>query len=198
MMTDVVPYTFRQDADYLYVTGCQQPGGIAVLSHEHGLCMFMPEFDRHDVTWQGQIAGVDAALETFKADNAYPLSKIHEVSLFLFIPGIPETHLVSGFISGLREDIRASIHTLCPTSLTEAFEFSLAKVEELAAIHAYSTQSTAQQAPAAGNSFIPSSMESFSLNLPSSFKTRRLTWEEQHECRKKGQCFNSDELFHNF
>lgn len=43
MMTDVVPYTFRQDADYLYITGCQQPGGIAVLGHNCGLCMFMPE-----------------------------------------------------------------------------------------------------------------------------------------------------------
>lgn len=43
MMNDVVPYTFRQDADYNYITGCQQPGGVAVLSHKHGLCMFMPE-----------------------------------------------------------------------------------------------------------------------------------------------------------
>lgn len=47
MMTDVVPYTFRQDADYLYLTGCQQPGGVAVLSHECGLCMFMPEPKPH-------------------------------------------------------------------------------------------------------------------------------------------------------
>lgn len=47
MMTDVVPYTFRQDADYLYITGCQQPGGIAVLSHGCGLCMFMPETSAH-------------------------------------------------------------------------------------------------------------------------------------------------------
>lgn len=47
MMTDVVPYTFRQDADYLYLTGCQQPGGIAVLGHECGLCMFMPESHPH-------------------------------------------------------------------------------------------------------------------------------------------------------
>lgn len=47
MMTDVVPYPFRQDADYLYITGCQQPGGVAVLSHEFGLCMFMPEADPH-------------------------------------------------------------------------------------------------------------------------------------------------------
>ncbi|GLT38536.1 hypothetical protein SLA2020_127800 [Shorea laevis] len=79
MMTDVVPYTFRQDADYLYLTGCQQPGGVAVLSHEGGLCMFMPEAKRHDVTWQGQIAGVDAALETFKAEQAYPISKLDEI-----------------------------------------------------------------------------------------------------------------------
>jgi Xaa-Pro aminopeptidase len=31
MMTDVVPYTFRQDADYLYLTGCIQPSGVVVL-----------------------------------------------------------------------------------------------------------------------------------------------------------------------
>ena len=43
MMTDVVPYPFRQNGDYLYITGCTQPGGIAVLSEETGLCMFMPD-----------------------------------------------------------------------------------------------------------------------------------------------------------
>lgn len=43
MMNEVVPYNFRQDADYFYITGCQQPGGIAVLGHDFGLCMFMPE-----------------------------------------------------------------------------------------------------------------------------------------------------------
>ncbi|KAH9755602.1 Intermediate cleaving peptidase 55 [Citrus sinensis] len=79
MMTDVVPYPYRQDANYLYITGCQQPGGVAVLSHECGLCMFMPETSAHDVIWKGQIAGVDAAPETFKADKAYPMSKIQEI-----------------------------------------------------------------------------------------------------------------------
>lgn len=43
MMTDVVPYPYRQEADYLYITGCEQPDGLAVLGHECGLCMFMPE-----------------------------------------------------------------------------------------------------------------------------------------------------------
>lgn len=42
-MTDVVPYPFRQSADYLYFTGCQQPGGIAVLYDESKLCLFMPD-----------------------------------------------------------------------------------------------------------------------------------------------------------
>lgn len=79
MMNDVVPYTYRQDADYSYITGCQQPGGVAVLGHECGFCMFMPEATPQDVTWQGHTAGVSAALEVFKADKAYPMSKLREI-----------------------------------------------------------------------------------------------------------------------
>lgn len=79
MMTDVVPYTFRQDADYLYITGCQQPGGVAVLSNDCGLCIFMPDPDPQEVTWQGHIAGVDAALDVFKAEKAFPIHKMHEI-----------------------------------------------------------------------------------------------------------------------
>ncbi|KDP23369.1 hypothetical protein JCGZ_23202 [Jatropha curcas] len=79
MMTSVVPYTYRPDANYLYITGCQQPGGVAVLGHECGLCMFMPEPTQHDIIWQGPSAGVDEALEIFKAEKAYPMRKIHDV-----------------------------------------------------------------------------------------------------------------------
>lgn len=79
MMTDVVPYNFRQDADYLYITGCQQPGGVAVLGHDCGLCMFMPEQSPQDALWQGETAGVDAALQIFKADLAYPISRLPQI-----------------------------------------------------------------------------------------------------------------------
>ncbi|PKU83874.1 intermediate cleaving peptidase 55, mitochondrial isoform X1 [Dendrobium catenatum] len=79
MMTEVVPYSFRQDADYLYITGCLQPGGVAVITDECGLCMFMPDPDPHDEAWQGPVAGVDAALNYFKADKSYPMSKLHQV-----------------------------------------------------------------------------------------------------------------------
>ncbi|KAE9448937.1 hypothetical protein C3L33_19165, partial [Rhododendron williamsianum] len=43
MMTDVVPNIYRQDANYSYITGYQQPDSVAVLGHDYGLCMFMPE-----------------------------------------------------------------------------------------------------------------------------------------------------------
>lgn len=79
MMTDVVPYTYRQDADYLYITGCQQPGGVAVLGRECGFCMFMPEATTHDVIWQGEVAGVHAALEVFKANKAYPMNRLRQI-----------------------------------------------------------------------------------------------------------------------
>ncbi|XP_020582246.1 probable Xaa-Pro aminopeptidase 3 isoform X2 [Phalaenopsis equestris] len=79
MMTDIVPYSFRQDADYLYITGCLQPGGVAVITGEHGLCLFVPDPDPHNEAWQGPVAGVDAALSYFKADESYPMSKLPQV-----------------------------------------------------------------------------------------------------------------------
>lgn len=79
MMTDVVPYPFRQNGDYLYITGCTQPGGVAVLSEEAGLCMFMPDTSKEDVVWQGQTAGVEAAVDFLKADKAFPLSQMQKI-----------------------------------------------------------------------------------------------------------------------
>uniref|UniRef100_A0ACD5YLX4 Uncharacterized protein n=1 Tax=Avena sativa TaxID=4498 RepID=A0ACD5YLX4_AVESA len=79
MMTDVVPYSFRQNGDYLYITGCTQPGGVAVLSKETGLYMFMPDKHKRDVVWEGQTAGVEAAVDFFKADKAFPLSEMKKI-----------------------------------------------------------------------------------------------------------------------
>ncbi|KAK3140012.1 hypothetical protein QOZ80_5AG0394090 [Eleusine coracana subsp. coracana] len=79
LMTDVVPYPFRQSGDYLYITGCTQPGGVAVLSEESGLCMFMPDTNKEDIVWQGQTAGVEAAMDLFKADKAFPLSQLQKI-----------------------------------------------------------------------------------------------------------------------
>lgn len=36
-----------------------------------------------EITWQGHVAGVEAALNAFKAEQAYPISKIREVFVCL-------------------------------------------------------------------------------------------------------------------
>ncbi|XAR52715.1 Xaa-Pro aminopeptidase [Bertholletia excelsa] len=41
--------------------------------------MFMPEASPHDVIWQGQIAGADAALDIFKADQSYPMNQLPKI-----------------------------------------------------------------------------------------------------------------------
>ena len=44
-MSGIVPYPFRQEADFLYLTGCQQAGSVAVL-HNHRRpqwTMFVPQ-----------------------------------------------------------------------------------------------------------------------------------------------------------
>jgi Xaa-Pro aminopeptidase len=117
MMTDVVPYTFRQDADYLYLTGCQQPGGVAVLSDERGLCMFMPESTPKDIAWEGEVAGVDAASEVFKADQAYPISKLPEVAYISSLSGLSfKFSYVVDFITFVTRDLFYFSRSLCTDS----------------------------------------------------------------------------------
>lgn len=78
-MTDVVPYPFRQDADYLYYTGSQQPEGIAVLYDDADLCMFMPNWDPERETWNGKLAGPDEASRVFGADVTHSLRRLRKV-----------------------------------------------------------------------------------------------------------------------
>ncbi|KAG6546002.1 hypothetical protein Mapa_012665 [Marchantia paleacea] len=78
-MTDAVPYPYRQDADYLYFTGCQQPGGIAVIDDRSDLCMFMPEPDPEREIWDGKFAGPETAVDIFGADQAYSSRQIPEI-----------------------------------------------------------------------------------------------------------------------
>lgn len=82
-MAGIIPYPYRQDADYLYLTGCQQPGGVAVLEKRGSnggakLTMFMPSASRDVEIWNGHLAGVDAALTFFGADVAYPIQAMEK------------------------------------------------------------------------------------------------------------------------
>jgi Xaa-Pro aminopeptidase len=76
-------YLFRQDSDYLYVTGFEEPSGCALLVVPPGdgavkLVLFVRPKDREKEIWNGFRAGVEGARETYGADEAYTVGEIEE------------------------------------------------------------------------------------------------------------------------
>lgn len=75
-MTDVVPYPFRQSSDYMYFTGCREPGSVAVIYNAGDLCMFMPNPNRENDFWEGRVDRAPEAISRLKAHRAYNISEL--------------------------------------------------------------------------------------------------------------------------
>lgn len=81
-------YPFRQDSDFLYLTGFDEPDGVAVLlpDRAHGeYVLFCHERDPQAELWNGARAGTEGACERFGADDAFPLADIDDI-----LPGLIE------------------------------------------------------------------------------------------------------------
>ena len=78
---NTVEYNFRQDSDFYYLTGFDEPGAVAVLAphhDEHRFILFVRPKDLEKETWTGYRVGVDAAKEQFGADQVYPIEELDE------------------------------------------------------------------------------------------------------------------------
>ena len=75
-MTGVIPYPYRQDADFQYMTGCIQPGPVASIHSDGRFILFFPDRDQWRETWDGARISLEASLQFFGADEAYPLSEM--------------------------------------------------------------------------------------------------------------------------
>lgn len=83
-----VHYPFRQDSDFYYLTGFNEPNAVAVLvpDREHGeYILFCRDRDPARELWDGYRAGAEGACETFKADDAFPITDIDDI-----LPGLIE------------------------------------------------------------------------------------------------------------
>ncbi len=67
-------YPFRQDSDFLYLTGFDHPDAVAVLSTREGprYTLFVQPRDPAAETWTGYRPGIDGALADYDADAAHP------------------------------------------------------------------------------------------------------------------------------
>ncbi len=74
-------YLYRPDSELFYLTGCTEPGAVAVLSGTGGgeaFILFLPERDARAERWSGPRLGPGEAREMFGADAAYTTAEMGE------------------------------------------------------------------------------------------------------------------------
>ncbi|MGB7056683.1 MAG: aminopeptidase P family protein, partial [Geitlerinemataceae cyanobacterium] len=81
VMHNDVEYNFRQDSNFFYLTGFNEPNAVAVFAphhSEHRFVLFVQPKDIEKETWTGYRTGVDLAKEKYGADEAYSIAELNE------------------------------------------------------------------------------------------------------------------------
>ncbi|HMB37925.1 MAG TPA: aminopeptidase P N-terminal domain-containing protein, partial [Wenzhouxiangellaceae bacterium] len=81
-------FAFRQDSDFLYLTGFSEPDAVLVLvpGRDAGeQILFCRERDPDRERWDGPRLGLDGAREQLDLDDAFPISDLDEI-----LPGLME------------------------------------------------------------------------------------------------------------
>nr|WP_296748199.1 Xaa-Pro aminopeptidase [Thioalkalivibrio sp.] len=121
-----VEYPFRQDSDFLYLTGFPEPDAFAVLvpGREAGeYVLFCRDRDPDMETWHGRRAGPDGAVSDYAADCAFPIGDIGEI-----LPGLMENRSTMcapfghseamdqrlfGWVNQVRAKVRSGVRAPC-------------------------------------------------------------------------------------
>jgi Xaa-Pro aminopeptidase len=76
-----VHHEFRQDSDFYFLTGFDEPDAVAVINPAHAkerFVLFVRPRDREMEIWNGRRAGVEGAVATYGADAAYPTDQLDQ------------------------------------------------------------------------------------------------------------------------
>jgi len=73
-------YRYRQDSDFLYLTGFEEPESIAIIApgREQKYTLFVRPRDPEREVWDGKRAGVEGAKSEFGAEEALPIAEFDE------------------------------------------------------------------------------------------------------------------------
>jgi Xaa-Pro aminopeptidase len=83
-----VEFHFRQNSDFHYLTGFDEPHAVIVLvpGREHGECiLFCRERDDEHERWHGSVTGPERAMQLYGLDDAFPIADIDDI-----LPGLIE------------------------------------------------------------------------------------------------------------
>ena len=76
-----VEHEYRQDTDFYFLTGFEEPNAVAVLAPdhpEHKFVLFVQPKDREREVWTGWRAGDEGAKRDYGADAAFTIDKLDE------------------------------------------------------------------------------------------------------------------------
>lgn len=75
-----VDYVFRQNSDFLYLTGVEEPGCHLVLDPKTKReTLFVPRIDNHHRVWEGHVPGPDEAKKIFGVDRVMYADELTKV-----------------------------------------------------------------------------------------------------------------------
>jgi len=98
-----VEWPYRQNSDFHYLTGFDEPEALAVLvpgRPEGEFILFCREFDAAKAIWTGKHAGLEGAVDRHGADQAFAHSRIDEL-----LPGLLENRERVYYPVGLSEKL---------------------------------------------------------------------------------------------
>ncbi|URR36829.1 aminopeptidase P N-terminal domain-containing protein [Thermosynechococcus sp. HN-54] len=81
VMHNDVDYNFRQESNFYYLTGFNEPEAVAVFApnhSEHRYVLFVQPKDLSQEIWTGTRLGVEAAKEELGADVVYPIGELEQ------------------------------------------------------------------------------------------------------------------------
>ncbi|XP_077302776.1 xaa-Pro aminopeptidase 3 [Arctopsyche grandis] len=104
-MSDHIPYIFRQNSDFYYLTGCLEPDSILIMTslpdseNIYQTVLLLRGCDEHSEIWDGPRTSVDDAPQMFRIDLALPYKELvpfltkhlsdRNTDNFWYLPGSP-------------------------------------------------------------------------------------------------------------
>lgn len=81
-MSDKIPYIFRQNTEFLYLTGCQEPDCCVVITtsgnKNQQTTLFTRERDEHAERWDGPRTHSEDAISFFGVDQSLPVNDLEK------------------------------------------------------------------------------------------------------------------------
>ncbi|XP_073947467.1 xaa-Pro aminopeptidase 3-like [Choristoneura fumiferana] len=93
-MSDKIPYVFRQNSDFFYLTGCLEPAAVLVIikpaqTDNFKSILFVHDKDSHAELWEGPRTGCASAAKLFAVDEARPIDNFATYMANLATPSRP-------------------------------------------------------------------------------------------------------------